>query len=189
MNRDNIIALPNKHLRQRSQKISVFDDHLLKLINDMENATTDWENHRKHEIGVALAAPQVDVLKRVIIVRDNPEDKNNKNFTALINPVVVKKLGEPVQDFEGCLSVCDLYGKVPRYPKVKVKAHSVDGKEVRITAEGFLARVFQHEIDHLNGVLFVDHIKGNDAFFNLSESGELEKVNYDEIIKSDILWN
>lgn len=189
MNRDNIITLPNKHLRQRSKKVFEFNNHLHKLIENMKSATIDWEDHRNHEIGVALAAPQIDVLERAIIVRDNLENKDDKGFTALINPSIVKKLGEPVEDFEGCLSVCDLYGKVPRYPKVKVEASTLDGKKVRLTAEGFLARIFQHEIDHLNGIVFIDNIKDRDAFYQLSPEGELIKVDHNEIIKSDILWN
>jgi peptide deformylase len=95
-----------------------------------------------------------------------------------------------ITDFEGCLSILDIYGKVPRYEKVKVVAQDLDGREFRITAEGFLARVMQHEIDHTNGTVFIDHIKDQEeAFFKIGDDGKLEALNYDEHVKnSDILW-
>ena len=93
-------------------------------------------------------------------------------------------------DYEGCLSVPDVYGMVPRYPKVKVRANDEDGKEFTVKAEGFLARVFQHEIDHTNGKLFVDHIKDDfNAFYHLTDEGKLEKVKVADVKKqADILW-
>src|SRR5690606_25929575 len=112
-----------------------------KLVTDMCSAAIDWENSRPHEISAALAAVQIDVLKQVIIIRSDFEDKANNDFTALINPKIIKAEGKLVEDFEGCLSVSGIYGKVPRYEKVKIKALDIDGNEVRIKAEGFLARV------------------------------------------------
>jgi len=91
-----------------------------------------------------------------------------------INPVITKYEGEIVKDFEGCLSVKNIYGKVPRYTKVRVKALGLNGREFRVTAENFLARIFQHEIDHTNGIVFIDHIKDDlDAFYVLGEDGGL----------------
>lgn len=94
-------------------------------------------------------------------------------------------------DFEGCLSIKDVYGKVPRYSKVRIKALGVNGKEIRLTAEGFLARVFQHEIDHTNGVVFIDHIKDvPEAFYNLNDEGSLQQLDYEKDIKTnDSLWS
>lgn len=154
----------------------------------MESATLNWEDSREHEVGVALAAIQIDKSMRVVVIRDNFDDKTNRNFTALINPEITKLEGELEEDFEGCLSVTDIYGKVKRRNKVRVKALNINGKEIRLTAEGFLARVLQHEIDHTNGVLFIDHIKGQkEAFFKLLENGKLEAADYDEATKN--LWN
>ncbi len=188
MNRHNIITLPNPHLREKSQRAHVITEEVKELIHDMEAATIDWEEHRPHELGVALAAIQIDRLYRVVIVRDDFDNKENRSFFALINPEIVKTEGEPVLDYEGCLSVKNIYGLVPRYPKVRVKALDINGRELRFKAEGFLSRVIQHEIDHTNGILFIDHIKDSDSFFKLNKKGELEEVNYETIRKSRILW-
>jgi peptide deformylase len=180
MNKDNIITLPNPHLRQRSKKVGLVDDVIKRLIKDMESATVSWEESRTHEVGVALAAVQVDKLHRVVVVRNNFEDKKDHSFTAFINPTITKYEGKIEEDFEGCLSIKNIYGKVPRHTKVKVKALDADGKEFRVTAEGFLARIFQHEIDHTNK---------SDAFFRLVDEGGLEKLDYDAIIKDNKdLW-
>ena len=152
----------------------------------MKLATLDWEDSRNHELGVALAAVQIDVLKRVVIIREDFEDKKNRNFVVFINPEITKLEGDIVEDYEGCLSIKDIYGKVPRYNKVRVKAIDENGHEFRVKAEGFLARIFQHEVDHTNGTVFIDHIKDDpDAFFKLAEDGQLEKLNYDEEIANN----
>jgi peptide deformylase len=185
--KDDIITLPNPHLRKRSKRVGVITETIRHLIDDMATATLDWEDNRNHEVGVALAAVQIDKLLRVIVVRNNFDDKSDRNFMALINPEITKYEGEPEEDFEGCLSVLDLYGKVHRYPKVKVKAQDINGRTVHITAEGFLARVMQHEIDHTNGIVFIDHIKDKkDSFFRLNSDGKLEPLDYETVIKSQI---
>jgi peptide deformylase len=181
MNKSNIIFLPHESLRTRSLKVGIITDEIKQLIDDMKSATIDWENSREHEVGVALAAVQVDKLYRIVIIRENFDDKNNTNFEVFINPKIVKYEGEVVEDYEGCLSIKDVYGKVPRYTKVRVDALDQDGKAIRVKAEGFLARVFQHEIDHTNGKLFVDHIKDKpEAFYKLGETGKIEDLNDDE---------
>ncbi len=189
--KEDIISLPNPHLRQRSKRVGVIDEPIKNLIKDMEAATLDWEDSREHEVGVALAAVQIDRLYRVVVVRNNFDDKTDRTFITLINPEITKLEGEIEEDFEGCLSIRDTYGKVPRHTKVRVKALDVHGRSIRITAEGFLARVLQHEIDHTNGIVFVDHIKSKkDAFFHLSNEGKLEPLNYDKVIKSSKdLWS
>lgn len=188
MNRHDIIALPHASLRKPSKRVQVISDEIKQLIKDMESATIDWENHRQHEFGVALAAVQIDRHHRVVVVRNNFEDKKDQSFVTFINPEIVKKEGTPVEDYEGCLSVKDIYGMVPRYPKVRVKALNANGEEVRVKAEGFLARVFQHEIDHTKGKLFVDHIRDKDAFYRLGTDGKLEKLDYNTIKNSTDLW-
>lgn len=190
MTKDNIITLPNPHLRQKSRRVHVVTDEVRELIKSMCAATLDWEKHRQHELGVALAAVQIDALERVVVVRNNFDDKEDRTFITLINPEVVKLEGEIVYDHEGCLSVPDVYGLVPRYNKVRVKALDENGHEIRVKATGFLARILQHEIDHTNGTVFIDHIKDHpDAFFKLKSDGHLQKLNYDKDIKQNsILW-
>lgn len=190
MNATSIIVLPNEHLRQRSKRIGIISEEIKKLIADMETATLDWESNRKHEVGVALAAIQIDKPLRVIIIRNNFEDKRDRGFKAFINPEITKYEGVVEEDFEGCLSVSNIYGKVPRHSKIRVKALGINGHEIRVTAEGFLARVFQHEIDHANGIVFVDHIKKSpQAFYSLDDDGHLLKLDYEKDVKNNsILW-
>ena len=191
MTKDDIIALPNPHLRKRSTRIHVITDDIIKLSDDMIAAALDWEDSRPHEISAALAAVQVDALKRLVIVRSDFDNKSTREFMTLINPEVVKYEGKIVADYEGCLSVQHIYGKVPRHTKVRIKAMDLDGNEVRFKAEGFLARVLQHEIDHCNGKVFIDHIKDKtDAFYTLDEKGELQPLDYaSQIAENSILWD
>jgi peptide deformylase len=190
MTKDQIITLPNPHLRQKSQRVGIINDTIRQVIEDMKAATIDWDDSRDYEVGVALAAVQIDKLYKIIVVRSDYNDKQNHDFTVFINPEIVKSEGEITEDFEGCLSVPNIYGKVPRYPKVKVKALNLQGKEFRVKAEGFLARVFQHEIDHCSGLVFIDHIKEKpEAFFRLDENGKLQPLDYEQDVKNNrILW-
>ena len=181
-----IITLPNPHLRQKSQRIHVITDDTRALIQAMEEATLDWEDSRPHELGVALAAVQIDKLERAIVIRNDFDNKEDRRFFALINPEIIKTEGTPEYDHEGCLSVKDIYGLVPRYPKVRVRAKDLEGNEIRVKAEGFLARILQHEIDHTNGILFVDHIKDQDAFFRLDDEGKLIKMATTDVEAADI---
>lgn len=185
-----LITLPEKNLRKRSTKVGFINEDIVKLIDEMKAATLDWEDSRPHEVGVALAAIQINDLRCVVIIRNNFDDKKDREFRVFINPEITKYEGEIEEDYEGCLSIKDVYGKVPRHTKVRIKARDQNGKEIRIKAEGFLARVFQHEIDHTNGVVFIDYLKDKkDAFFKLTEKGELEKLDYEkEIADSRILW-
>ena len=186
-----IITTPDKRLREKSEKVRQIDFEVLNIINDMRKLSLDWEAKHPYELSAAMAAPQMGVLKRIIIIRDDMEDKNNAHFTALINPEVTKIEGKTVTDYEGCLSVPKIYGMVPRPLKVRVKAKTEDGKEVRIKATGELARTLLHEIDHLNGVLFIDHIRDkSDAFYYMDDKGELQPVeNYEKEIKNNKkLW-
>lgn len=191
MKKEAIITLPHTHLRQKSQRVHVVTNDTRTLIDDMVSASIDWEDSRPHEISAALAAVQVDRLEKVVIIRADFDDKTNREFIALINPEIVKTEGEIIADYEGCLSVKDVYGKVRRHSKIRVRALDAEGNEVRFKAEGFLARVIQHEIDHTNGIVFIDHIKDqSDAFYRLNEKGELNPLDYDQHIKhNDDLWD
>jgi peptide deformylase len=190
MKKESIITLPNPHLRQKSARVHVITPEVLNLVEDMTSAALDWEDSRPHEISAALAAIQIDRLDRVVIIRSDFDDKANREFTALINPEIIKYEGGLIADFEGCLSVSGVYGKVPRYSRVRVKALDIEGNEIRLKADGFLARVLQHEIDHTNGTVFVDHIRDDHkAFYTLDEAGELQPLDYDEhIAQNNILW-
>ena len=188
--KEQIIRLPNGHLRQRSRRVGLVDSDIQATIDDMMAATLDWEDSRAHELGVALAAIQIDRPLRIVIIRSNFDDKKDRTFQVFINPEITKYEGEIKEDYEGCLSIADIYGKVPRYEKVRIKALNAQGKPIRMTAKGFLARVFQHEIDHNNGVVFIDHIKDKEeAFYKLQEDGELVPLNYEKDIRDNsILW-
>lgn len=185
-----ILTTPDPRLREKSEKVSTLDDEVLDIIAKMRKLSLDWEKSHPYEISAAMAAPQIGVLKRIIIVRDDTDDKEKATFTALINPVVIKAEGKVTRDFEGCLSVPSYYAKVPRPFKVRVKAKLEDGTEVRIKATGELARTLLHEIDHLDGVLFIDHVKGEkDAFYKINDKGDLEQVDYEkEIAGNHQLW-
>lgn len=132
-------------LREKAQPVKEITPEILNLIKDMaETMYTDS--------GVGLAAPQVGVSKRIILI-DGEED----GLIVLINPMIVKSEGEVVEE-EGCLSVPGIYSKVKRSSKVTVKALNENGDSIEITKEGLTSRALQHEIDHLDGILFVDRI-------------------------------
>ena len=185
--KDLIITLPNDKLREKSYKVSSITDKIRKIIKNMKAATLDWEASRPHEVGVALAAIQIDRPYKIIAIRNNFDNKDDRTFSVFINPQIIKAEGDVSEDFEGCLSVKDIYGKVPRFSKVRMKALNENGQSVRVRAEGFLARVLQHEVDHLNGKLFVDYIKGQpDAFYRLAEDGKLISMDYEAVKKADL---
>ncbi|HSX53241.1 MAG TPA: peptide deformylase [Patescibacteria group bacterium] len=188
--KDDIITLPNPHLRQHSTKVKLVNKDIVKLVHNMTSAVKDWDKSRPHEVTVALAAVQVDELHRVIIVRDDFDHDKSASYSALINPEITKLEGPIKADYEGCLSIKSVYGMVPRHTKVRVKALDLDGKPFRVKAEGFLARVLQHEIDHLNGKLFIDRIKTkHKAFYQLTDKGELEQLDYEKYVQdNNILW-
>lgn len=190
MTKDDIILLPNNHLRANSKTVNTISKAIEQIINDMISATVSWDQSRKHEVGVALAAIQIDRPYRIVIIRNDIDNKEDLSFTAYINPEIVKLYGDIVEDHEGCLSVPDIYGKVPRYSKARIKAMAVDGSTISLTATGFLAKVFQHEIDHTNGILFLDRIKDmEEAFFRLNEDGKLENLDYEKDVQNNsILW-
>ena len=182
----NIVTTPDPRLRVKCKKVNHVDDEIREMINNMIQNSLDWEKEHKFEISAALAAPQLGYDRRIIIVREDTENKENATFIPLLNPEVIKTEGKIVKDYEGCLSVPNFYGMVPRPDKARIKAQTVDGQEVRIKADGFLARTLLHEIDHLNGILFIDHIKGvRDAFYRLNNKGDLEPVDYDKEIANN----
>ena len=133
-------------LRKRSREIEVIDDRIKELAKDMMETMHEWD-------GLGLAGPQVGVLKRIVVI-DLYEE--GKQYT-LINPVIVKTKGEQEVD-EGCLSFPNQFGKVIRPKEVVVEALNLDGKKITIKAKDLLAQALCHEIDHLDGHLFVDKV-------------------------------
>ncbi|QIM61964.1 peptide deformylase [Pasteurellaceae bacterium Orientalotternb1] len=142
-----VLIYPDENLAKVCQAVEKVDDELRQFIDDM------FETMYDHE-GIGLAAPQVNVLKRVITI-DIEGDKANQ--IVLINPEIVASSGETGIE-EGCLSIPGCRALVPRKEKLTVKALNRNGEEFTLDADGLLAICIQHEIDHLNGVLFVDHI-------------------------------
>lgn len=181
-----IVTTPDPRLRQKSEKVHQIDDETKRIIDEMIASSLAWEEEHEFELSAAMAAPQLGYNKRIIVVREDMSNKDNATFVPLINPVVIKTEGKIVEDYEGCLSVPSVYGKVGRPYKARIKAVTENGEEVRLKATGFLARTLLHEIDHLDGVLFIDHIKDQtDAFYKLNDKGDLEPLNYDKYIKNN----
>ena len=181
-----IVTTPDPRLRQKSEKVHQIDDETKRIIDEMIASSLAWEEEHEFELSAAMAAPQLGYNKRIIVVREDMSNKDNATFVPLINPVVIKTEGKIIEDYEGCLSVPSIYGKVGRPYKARIKAVTENGEEVRLKATGFLARTLLHEIDHLDGILFIDHIKDQtDAFYKLNDKGDLEPLNYDKYIKNN----
>ena len=145
-----IIILPDKRLRQVSDPVSTVDAEVRKLVDDM------FETMYKAP-GVGLAAIQVGVPKR-IVTADTAKKDEEKQPQVFINPEIIWSSEEKSIYEEGCLSIPEYYEEVERPSRVKVKFTGLDGKSTELEAEGLLATVLQHEIDHTNGVLFIDYI-------------------------------
>ncbi len=181
-----IITTPDPRLRMKSKKVNHITDETTDIVDKMVKASLEWEKEHPYELSAAMAAPQLGINQRIIIIRDDMDDKKNTSFTALIDPEVIKTEGKTIRDYEGCLSVPKIYGMVPRPNKARIKAKLIDGTEVRIKADGTLARTLLHEIDHLDGILFVDHIKGEkDSFYELDDKGDIIPVDYETRIKNN----
>ncbi len=144
-----ILIFPKALLRQKSKRISIIDNSIRKLAADMIETL-----HAAN--GAGLAAPQVGVLLRLIVL-GIPEEKE----IVLINPQVVRREGERTVT-EGCLCLPGYRGEVKRSLSVTVKGRDLSGREVRIKATDLLAQALEHEIDHLNGVLYIDHLESMD---------------------------
>ena len=146
-----IVFLPDPVLRRKAHKITEMDDGLQKLIDNMVETMREAP-------GVGLAAPQVGISNRLIVVEfgDEDDDEKPKKLYAMINPEIISVSEEMVTGIEGCLSVPGLLGEVERHFQIVVKGLNRNGKPTKIKATGWLARIFQHEIDHLDGIVFPD---------------------------------
>lgn len=141
-----IVKEPDPILRKTCKPVSKFNANLHKLLDDMAETMYDAQ-------GVGLAAPQIGILKRVIVVDTLEED--GPGLLEVVNPEIIQSKGSQLGP-EGCLSIPGLQGEVKRFQHIVVKGHTRDGDQLEIVAEDFLAVVLQHEIDHLNGILFTD---------------------------------
>ena len=154
-----IRTLPDPVLRQKAKRVGAIDGSIKKLIADM------LETMHADPGRVGLAAPQIGVSLRVIVI-GMPDEED----IILINPEIVKKKGEhPVT--EGCLSVPGYFGQISRAELVTAKGRDLSGKGIRIKAEGLLAPALEHEIDHLNGVVYIDHLESMDELRKVEAEG------------------
>jgi peptide deformylase len=151
-----IVKHPNDILRRKAQPVATVDDDIRRLLDNMVETM-------RAAPGVGLAGPQVAVPQRVIVVEygEEPEEQENgklpkKDLFTLVNPEISRSSTETEIATEGCLSIPGLVGDVERASSVTVKALNRRGQPVKIKAKGWLARIFQHEIDHINGILFID---------------------------------
>jgi peptide deformylase len=152
-----IVTLPEPVLRRKAKPITKFDKDLQTLIDDMIDTMRDAP-------GVGLAAPQVNILQQLAVIEYSEDEDDEeqeakpkpKKLYVIINPEIIKASDEKVMGVEGCLSIPGLIGKVERHQAIQVKALNRHGSPVKLKVDGWLARIFQHEIDHLNGVLFTD---------------------------------
>ncbi len=155
-----IVTLPDPVLRRKARPVTAFDKNLQTLIDDMIDTMREAP-------GVGLAAPQVGISERLIVIEyaEEPEgdgeDEEERppvkpKLFVMLNPEIVKTSKETVTGIEGCLSIPGLVGEVERFEKVQVKGLNRHGQPMKVKAEGWLARIFQHEIDHVNGVVFPD---------------------------------
>lgn len=150
-----IVTIGDEILRKEAHKVKKFDKELHRLLDDMIETLRDAP-------GVGLAAPQVNVPDRVIVVElaEDEDDPKSAKVYEFVNPEIVFQSDEEVEGEEGCLSIPHIVGDVWRSQRVVVKGQDRNGKSQKVEASDWLARVFQHEVDHLNGVLFIDRVEG-----------------------------
>jgi peptide deformylase len=162
-----IVLSDNPLLRQRSRRVKRFGPALQQLIDDMVETM-----HAAN--GIGLAAIQIGAPERVIVVQLPEDDENpaDGKLYVVVNPELARKSREIEDGIEGCLSIPGWVGEVPRHRTVTVKGRDLHGKPVRIKAQELLARVFQHEVDHVSGVLFIDHIKDPEKIWPVPEGEE-----------------
>ena len=146
-----ILLLGEEALRDPGVEVEAFDDELHDLVEDMLETMYFAE-------GIGLAAPQIGVSRRVCVLDLHDEDNPDDGHWVLVNPVIVESSDEEDKASEGCLSIPEMEEVVTRPARVTVRGFDAEGKAIEVEADGLLARALQHEIDHLNGVLFLDHL-------------------------------
>jgi len=163
-----IYTLSEPVLRHKAKKVKTFNQELKQLTDDMVETMQVSD-------GVGLAAPQIGVSERIVVIQipEEYEDEEAGKLFVLINPEITEASDEILLADEACLSIPGIMGEVPRASKIKVRAQNVKGKAIRVKAEGYLARVFQHEIDHLDGVLFIDRVENAETLRRVTPEGEV----------------
>ncbi len=157
-----IRLVPDPVLRRKAKRVGIMDTSIDRLIDNMVETMRDAH-------GVGLAAPQVGISLRILVI-EIPEEP----VIALINPEVTRRLGERTVE-EGCLSIPGWRGELTRSLTVRVKGLDRNGKGVRFKAEGLLAQALEHETDHLNGILYIDHVKGPDKLWKIEPHNHEEE--------------
>ena len=169
-----LVTIPDSRLRTKSLRVAEVSTNVKRLASDMIETTLDWDHYS--EFGAALAAIQIGEAIKLTVIRNNFDNAEDNTFLTFINPEIIKKSRDFSVDVEGCLSVPGYYAKIARANKIKVRAQTLEGEEVRLTLEGFPARVFQHEIDHMYGKLFIDMVKTSSNLLKINPDGQLESV-------------
>ena len=146
-----VITVPNDVLRRNTHKVTKFDKNLKTLVDDMVETMRDAP-------GVGLAAPQIGILEQVVVIEfgDEEDEEAPKKLYAVVNPEITRMSDEKEMGVEGCLSIPGIVGDVERSIAIVVKGQNKNGQNVKYKLNGWIARIFQHEIDHLTGVLFTD---------------------------------
>lgn len=158
-----ILTIPasNNQLRQKSKEVTAFDKSIVQVVGNL----TDTINAQTDPIGLGLSAPQIGVFKRIFVARIRNKIKH------FINPKILKFSKKEVSLMEGCFSVPDIYGHVVRPAEINLQAQDMHGKSTNSLYKGLPSRIIQHEIDHLNGTLFIDHIHDqNGKVFKVEKS-------------------
>jgi peptide deformylase len=178
-----IVTLPDKILRQKAQPVTSFDDDLQQLIEDMIETMRDAP-------GVGLAAPQVGKSIQLTVIETLPEldeegneIEESRELFVIANPEIVWRSRKMVEGIEGCLSIPGYVGEVERHEEIRLRAQDRHGKPIKLKVKDWTARIFQHEIDHLNGVLYIDQLTSRENFWTevefeatLAESDEEESI-------------
>lgn len=173
-----IVTLPNEILRQKTRPITTFDDDLQTLIDNMIETMREAN-------GVGLAAPQVGLPLRLAVVETLPEYddegeeiEGTRDLYVIANPEIVWTARDEVTGIEGCLSIPGYLGEVYRSTAIRVRAQDRNGKKIKLRLKGWDARIFQHEIDHLDGVLYIDKLSDPDKFW--TEEAYMAEMEADE---------
>ncbi|GIK42400.1 MAG: peptide deformylase [Chloroflexota bacterium] len=168
-----VITLNDERLRQKAKKVKQFTPALKQLAEEM------LETMRAHN-GVGLAGPQIGVMQRIFVAEipasrngtDEPHPQSGTSYV-LVNPEISQCADNLVEGREGCLSIPTWYGLVERPEWVEIKAQDLNGKKIKLKVDDLLARIFQHELDHLNGVLFIDHVKEREKLWQILPEDEV----------------
>ncbi|MDX1415956.1 MAG: peptide deformylase [Candidatus Promineifilaceae bacterium] len=171
-----IVTLPDKILRQKTREVTRFDDELQRLIEDMIETMRDAP-------GVGLAAPQIGRSIKLTVIESLPEldDEGNeiegsRDLYVITNPEIVWTSRKTVDGIEGCLSIPGYVGEVERHKEIRVRAQDRYGKKIKLRLDGWTARIFQHEIDHLDGVLYIDRLTEPENFWTEEEFEAMQEA-------------